>query len=1346
MKLLGETNLKVKIGTQFLFQNFQICPEMKQPLILGTDFLYQNDVRIWLSRNQITVNNENIMLTDYETIVSLVRLTEDIEIPAQHVVSTFGKYNKNKYMPKDGNFVLQLTHVNTGFLEQEPGLAVCNSIANISSNRRVALTFVNMTQKYFCLKKGNVVAKLDVIPEASVSSINVDPQGHETYPSGASLQSADICMGCQLTPNQERQLRDLLDRNKDIFAKHAYDVGRTKLLKAHIDTGDHPPIRRQPYRAPFSKHQEIKSQIDEMLKAKIISPSVSPWSFPIICVPKKTGDVRLCIDLRPLNAITKKFHFPLPQLDEILTKLSGAKYFTSLDMIKSYFHIELDKQSRQKVAFTTEYGLFEYNCLPFGWTNSPGFFSKLTWTIFKDAPNVLNYMDDVVCFSDTFSNHLVHLQDCLDRLKNAGLKLRLSKCQFVKTEIQYLGHMISAKGVKPDMRKVEAIKQIPTPTTVREVRQFLGCTSYYRKFIPNYSKIAEPLTALTRKYVKFEWNTDRQQAFDFLKKSLQEPPILALPNMKNPNFELYCDASDTAIGSVLCQKEDSIDKPIYYFSHKLSKSQQKWSIIEKETYSLVLSVQFFRPYLYGQSFTIYSDHAPLKFINSAQMKNSRVQRWATIISESGANVKYITGKANSRADFLSRLRTCPVPGKDIKTIEAKLNANVINTDQLPKHKQSKPSADSVHEWEYDFRPSLPFPDIDLEQAQKHDPVLSDIIQQLVNGDSQEIKKSSHIMLDDGILYYIDRDESLLLEIPQTFQQQLIEEIHSGFCGAHCGRDRTFNKMRARYHWPGMTKDIYQFLSKCIPCNTANLQQIEPPLQESTMPQFPFETIAIDTCGPYPRAESGNSYIITVVDLFTGYIETIPVVDKTSTTVAKVLMEHIIPRHGTPRSLVTDNGLEYCNEIVNKLSETFKIHRIRTSIYTPQANGKVERTHRLLVSFLSKLKPQEKLKWDVFLPSFCAAHNSSKSQSSGFSPFFLLYGRDMLLPVDTLLAHRTKYLGEDYFPQSLERMHTTFRLVRRHIKEQTNRNKKYHDKKANVKEIKFKVGEAVYFKNYERQTKLDSKWVPYYRIIKQRSPSSFVIKDQISGAIKNVHAKDLRHATDSELWDKTIPVPDNVRKTRLVVPPSSEEDPSSQSSSEQSDLTDDNQGHRLPVSGGEQVNITPVRIPQSVTDDVRAEVYDKTDETDLVDDTVSSKPEPVQADRNNKNGEKDKKNQLDLHEEMEVRSEDDTHDLSDMGVTDTDEENQLKQKDEDKCSPSSSVKQANAYKNIPKRKLSVSPQPSESSSDFSSDDELPLATLRDKIRKPAKRQRQAAADANLKMKLLKDVICILSDMK
>ena len=1332
MKLLGETDLKLKIGTQTLCYTFQICPEIRHPMILGTDFLKEFDCKIWLSRNILNINSEDVYLTDYETIVSLVRLAENVEIPPQQMLTTYGKYNRNKQMPTNvQNYVLDLKQADNGFLQNEPGLAVCNSISHIHKNRLVPLTIVNMTQKHFCLKKGNVVAQIQLLKESELCSVHVDNSA--SLPDQNEYFNLDtVSMENELTADQEKELKDLILKNQDVFAKSDFDIGKTTLLEAKINTGNHPPIRKSPYKAPFSKQKEMKDQIEKMLKAGIISPSISSWSFPIILIPKKTGDTRMVVDLRSLNSITQKFHFPLPQLDQILAKLAGSKIFSSLDLQKAFFQIPLDKKSRPKTAFICEEGLFEYNVLPFGWTNSPGFFSKLMSMVFEGSTNTLNYMDDLITFSDTFSNHLIALQDCFDRLRKAGLKLRLSKCQFVKSQVNYLGHTISAEGVTPDMSKIEAIKQIPRPTTVKQVRQFLGCTSYYRKFIPNYSKIAEPLTALTRKHVTFEWNTHRQNAFDILKKCLQEPPILAMPQVKTGNFKLYCDASSSAIGSVLCQTQGGFDKPISYFSHQLSKSQQKWSIIEKETYSLVLSIQHFRPYLYGQSFTVYSDHAPLKFIESAEMKNPRVQRWATIISQSGGNVKYIKGKDNCQADFLSRLKTSPPPGKEIKQLEEKLNANVINADHLPTFKMTKPSDDTQTVWQPEFRPTVMIDDFDLEQAQKDDPVLGPIREQLLLND-KESKKSNYILLDQ-IVYYVDRDENLLLEIPQSIQHQLIEEIHQGCCGGHAGRDRTYHKMRSRYHWPGMTNDIYNYMKKCIPCNSANLNPIEPPLQEMTFPNYPFESIAVDTCGPYPTTESGNIYIITVIDLFTGYVEAFAVPDKTSTTVAKILMDNIIPRHGSPRSLLTDNGLEYSNEVINKLSETFKIHRIKTSIYHPRSDGKVERSHKVLVSFLSKLTPQQKLNWDSYLPSFCAAHNSSQSKGSRFSPFFLLYGRDMVLPADTILAPRTKYLGEDYFPQSLEKMHTTFKLVRRHIRQQTEKNKKYHDKKSNVKEVSFNLGDAVYFKNHERQNKLDTKWIPHYRVIKVKGPTSYMIKDQITGKVKSVHAKDLRIATESDLWGKQIPTPTKMRPSKLVVPPSDNEN--SEYESDMSEPSSNTSVGQDSHNSSDEENVPGLSVgsPQLVTKEVTSKQTENK-ESLPVEDTDSSRvmhadKKDTEADINENDDENDMLTEN--SENREVMSKDDKDSLSEMNLDVS--------KQEASYSPH---KSRGKVRESTKRKSSASP--TTTSSEYSSEDELPLSIIKEKIRKPAKRQRQAKADANIKLKLLKDVISVLSEL-
>lgn len=356
-----------------------------------------------------------------------------------------------------------------------------------------------------------------------------------------------------------------------------------------------------------------------MLEAGVIRRSKSPWSFPVIIVDKKDGSKRFCVDFRKLNQVTKPNSYPLPLIDDILALLGKAKYFTSLDLKSGYWQVLMDENDKEKTAFACHRGLFEFNVMPFGLTSAPAVFQELMAIVLQGLNHYATaYLDDILIYSETLEDHLVHLQNVFNRLREHGLKLKLKKCSFLRSETHYLGFIINSRGIQPDPQKVEAIKSLPAPTCVREVRSFIGMGSYYRRFIPNFSEIAEPVIALTRKHARFKWTDDCQRAFEYLKQSLTVVPLLAYPDPNKP-YTLYTDASNSCIGACLtqsCDENEEIlpnvknEKPIYYLSHKLSKTQCKWSTIEKEAFAIHYALQKLDYYLHNARFVIKTDHKP----------------------------------------------------------------------------------------------------------------------------------------------------------------------------------------------------------------------------------------------------------------------------------------------------------------------------------------------------------------------------------------------------------------------------------------------------------------------------------------------------------------------------------------------------------------------------------------------------------------------------------------------------------------------------------------------------------------------------------------------------------------
>ena len=467
------------------------------------------------------------------------------------------------------------------------------------------------------------------------------------------LQNVDSVL-LHLDTSAQEDMKQLLTEFNHLFP----DVPtRTDQEYHDVDVGNVQPSKQHPYRLSPEKQEYLHKEVQYLLDHDFIEPSKSNWSSPCILVPKPDGSYRLCTDYRKVNSVTKTDTFPIPRIDDCIDKVGNAKIISKYDLLKGFWQVPLTERAKQISAFVTPDGLFQYKVMPFGMKNSPATFQRLINQVTSGLSGCDAYIDDVVIYSDTWEEHLDVTRKFFERLSAAKLTVNLSKCEFGKATVTFLGHVVGHGTVKPIDAKVRAICELPAPVGKKQLMRFLGMAGYYRKFCPNFSTIAEPLTRLLGKKVKFVWSPDCETAFQTLKAILRNSPVLAAPDFTLP-FNLAVDASDVAAGAVLLQEEkDGEDHPVCYYSKKFNKSQEHYSTIEKECLALVLALQYFEVYLSSSSLPIkvFSDHNPLVFIDRVKNKNHRLLRWSLMLQQYNLDIKHIRGKDNLIADCLSRI-------------------------------------------------------------------------------------------------------------------------------------------------------------------------------------------------------------------------------------------------------------------------------------------------------------------------------------------------------------------------------------------------------------------------------------------------------------------------------------------------------------------------------------------------------------------------------------------------------------------------------------------------------------------------------------------------------------------
>ncbi|CAM4425854.1 unnamed protein product [Lepidochelys kempii] len=464
----------------------------------------------------------------------------------------------------------------------------------------------------------------------------------------------EVNLSMTLGRMQRQQIQELCTSYAPTFSA---TPGLTERAYHSIDTGNAHPIRVHPYRVSPQAKTAIEREIQDMLQMGVIRPSESAWASPVVLVPKPDGEIRFCVDYRKLNAVTRPDNYPMPRTDELLEKLGRAQFISTLDLTKGYWQVPLDESAKERSAFITHLGLYEFNVLPFGLRNAPATFQRLVDGLLAGLGEyAVAYLDDVAIFSDSWADHLEHLQKVLERIREAGLTVKGKKCQIGLNRVTYLGHQVGQGTISPLQAKVDAIQKWPVPKSKKQVQSFLGLAGYYRRFVPHYSQIAAPLTDLTKKKQPnaVQWTGKCQKAFYKLKATLMSDPVLRAPDFDKP-FLVTTDASERGVGAVLMQKgPDQEFHPVVFLSKKLSERESNWSVTEKECYAIVYALEKLRPYVWGRRFHLQTDHAALKWLHTVKETNKKLLRWSLALQDFDFDIQHISGASNKVADALSR--------------------------------------------------------------------------------------------------------------------------------------------------------------------------------------------------------------------------------------------------------------------------------------------------------------------------------------------------------------------------------------------------------------------------------------------------------------------------------------------------------------------------------------------------------------------------------------------------------------------------------------------------------------------------------------------------------------------
>ena len=718
------------------------------------------------------------------------------------------------------------------------------------------------------------------------------------------------------------------------------------------------PIAQRSRKLFGEKLNSAKSEFNKLIEQGILRASKSSWASPLTMVRKADGSWRPCGDYRMLNNATEPDKYPLPRIHDLIDHISQPSIFSKLDLQQAYHQIPIASEDCHKTAIITPFGLFEYTHMPFGLKNSSQTFQRYMDQILRGTESFcINYVDDILIFSNNKSEHEKQVNLILHKLSSAGLRINKEKCLFSVDEVEFLGFQFSAKGIQPKEERVKAIDSMKPPSDVRQLQRFIGMINYYHWMIPDLSRDIGPLHDLVTKSTKskknFKWEKVHEDSFTLLKKKLTSGTIISYVDPTR-TFVLCSDASSTAIGASLGQinTENQIN-PVGFFSRKLNTAEKKYSTFDRELLAIYLSVKHFKHYLDGTSFIIRTDHKPLLQMTSMKETSARQWRHIECLSQYSFKLEYICGRDNIVADLLSR------PEEE----SGYINAITIK---------------------------------DLIDEQNTDPTI------------KNLRDSSLIISTSAEGIQVDTSyETTRIILPQRFRKSEFERLHSM---SHPSAKPSIQLIRSRYVWPRMKSDIRKWCRECLKCQKSKITRHTKAPYGLIQTLGRFKTIHMDLVGPLPKI-GNKSYILTIIDRATSWVEAIPISEITSTAIIKQLDDHWVCRFGPPEVIVTDQGLQFDSEQFKTYCASIGTKHIRTTAYHPQSNGKVERWHRSLKNSIRAHSDNPSKTWIRDLPRLLLSLRNCTTTDGKASPTELTFGFQTRLPGDLTIPHLNDSINE-----------------------------------------------------------------------------------------------------------------------------------------------------------------------------------------------------------------------------------------------------------------------------------------------------------------------------------------------
>ena len=1085
--------LKFAIGNQKITHEFFVT---RQPFsdqyecILGYNLFKKFNTQINLEGGYIRLNNTKVPIFHTQSEADEINNIKYLEFPVS--------LKKKVTIKPAHDLIVELSLRNNNLPEEtqvffEPknlknGLALENSVTVVENNA-IRVIISNKSLQNIALNKkmnlGYVSTNFEICDDMTKNNteqVNLITASNDIKRLREEEFNIDDFNFSHLASDEKIIFQNLVKNNKQVFSKSLKTLGHTDLIRPEIQLNSDLPVASKPYSIPFAMRQDAKNLLNEFLEAGLITTTKSNYAAPVLFVKKRSSNenkttkngLRLANDMRLLNAFTVPFPVKPPRVTDILYKLSGEKYFSTLDLKEAFMQLNLPTDMREKFAFSSLFGNFQHNRLCYGWCNSPGYFLTLINECLKDVgPGIFWYLDDVIVVGKDAYQMAERIQKVFDAFKKNNMTISPTKGKFMQTQIDFLGYNISQNGIQPIDKNIKKIVAFELPKTRKQLKSFLATCSFYRALIANYSEIAGCLEQMTSEKRPFIWNEKTKQHFNMLQQKFLDRPIAMQPDF-NKKFFLITDASKNAIAGYLAQYYDKTLKPVAFFSKALSNTQMKYPAIKLELFAIVESVKHFREFLFDE-FTILTDHKSLIYHKKLESPPSIICNWILYLQNFNFSIRHIPGKENKLADYLSRyemIKSMPdfevtsdsTLGADGKKTHVEGIVSAVTTRHMNRASKGDQSNETT-----EVRPLR----VEREPLSV-DVLLREQLQDVQIRNLKETLQSDNLLTKNSDLeYYVDPKTDLVMRlvqikngenkniikevtvVPKSLQLRVIDEVHK----THSGIEKSYGFLKEHYFFKGMYSTLKSYILSCHQCLT-NKPSRQKSIPSGRLPQpgRVLHYVYTDITGPLDNGK----YVLTLLDSFSRFLEAYILTNISAEAVAKKLVLYCTT-YGPPEYLVCDNGTQFTSRLVHLIGESFGTKTVHILTYAPFQNP-VERCHSQLKVALTTLVNSRTADLENSLQLAKHFYNASKHPRLGkYCPYFVFFGREINKIFDPL--NEVSLKNEYTLPQYLNKLRKTNAALRKIIPKNQLRFKEKIERQSEKKSVKrhFEKGDLVYVK-------------------------------------------------------------------------------------------------------------------------------------------------------------------------------------------------------------------------------------------------------------------------------------------